>query len=481
MPILGEQQQATFDRLRLALDNSRITFDLLDRYYDGQQELEQLGLAIPANLVRFTVVVDWPRVVADARADRLDVKGFRLPGADTGDEELWDLWQANDLDESDLQARLDYQVFGRCFHCIGPNEKDPAHPLITVESPREIIVEHDPRTREVAAGLRLYALDQNSQPTRATLYEKDKTTYLRLEGSTWEIDDSIIGSEDDTPGVDNHGFGFVPVVPTYRARRTAIPAWQTIAPLQGTSAMTDVIKITDAAARNLTNAQIAQETHAVPQRGILGATKGDFVDKAGNQLPVWKAYFGSVWAIANANAKQFQFDPSDLRNFYTMTTMYARLASGVSGLPPNYFGLAADDAASADAIRSREARLVKACERDQVALGNAREKVMAIAIAIRDQNPDKVQELRGMECLWYDAATPTFASRVDAIVKMHTAVDVSGRPLLPARMAYEELGWSPQKINRAMAERSAEFLDPYLQAFDEKTKAALGEGPAPKE
>src|SRR5690606_31195404 len=141
--------------------------------------------------------------------------------------------------------------------------------------------------------------------------------------------------------------------------------------LQGVSAMEDVIPIADAGARNLTNAQVAQETHAVPARGVIGATKGDFMDETGQPLPQWAAYFGSVWALGNKDAKTFQFDSSDMSNFERMMDLYARLASGVSALPPNYFGLAADDAASADAIRSREARLVKVAELDQVALGES--------------------------------------------------------------------------------------------------------------
>jgi hypothetical protein len=227
--------------------------------------------------------------------------------------------------------------------------------------------------------------------------------------------------------------------------------------------MADVISVTDAAARNITNAQVAQETHAVPQRGVLGASKGDFVDQNGKQLTVWEAYFGAVWALANPNAKTFQFDASDMSNFERMMDLYARLASGVSGLPPNYFGLAADDAASADAIRSRESRLVKIAERDQVALGNGDEETLRIAsrLATGDWNPALVE----LETLWYDAGTPTVAQRADAVVKMFTATDGAGRALLPREMAMEELGWSPAKISRALALLAVQEKDPYLLAL----------------
>jgi len=398
--------------------------------------------------MRFTVVVNWPRVVVDATADRLDVKGFRLAGAEKADEDLWRVWQTNQMDEQDQMSKLDYLIFGRTYRCVGYNEDDPSTPLVTVESPRQIITERNSRTGKVTSAVRNYDV-VNGQVTRGTLYLPNETKHLFLDSGRWVVEDD---------GVDEHGMGVVPVVPSFRRRRAAIPEGRT---LQGVSAMEDVIPITDAAARNLTNAQVAQETHAVPARGVIGATKGDFMDETGQPLPQWAAYFGSVWALGNKDAKTFQFDSSDMQNFERMSDLYARLASGVSALPPNYFGLAADDAASADAIRSREARHVKVAERDQVTLGNGDEEVMRLAMRIRDGVWDP--ELRNIETLWYDAGTPTTAARADAVVKLHTATDGKGRSLLPAEMAYEELGWGPEKIKRAMDLRERESADPTLE------------------
>jgi hypothetical protein len=456
---LTDEQQTLFNRLETELTVAQPTFNILDAYYDGMQRLEQLGLAIPPEIARLTVVVNWPRVVVDAVADRLDVKGFRLPGLDAGDAEMWRLWVANGLIDADLMARTDYLVYGRTYKCVGTNEDDPQTPLITVESPRQIITDRNPRTGQIDAALRITAgtFDDGlpGGPRSATLYLPEQTIWLTSDGGPWKETER-----------DVHELGIVPVVPAFRRRRSTIPQART---LQGTSAMIDVIPITDAAARNITNAQIGQETHAVPQRGVLGASKGDFVDQDGKPLTVWESYFGAVWALANPNAKTFQFDASDMSNFERMMDLYSRLASGVSNLPPNYFGLSADDAASADAIRSREARLVKAAERDEVTLGVQDSTALRIAARIRDKEWD--DRLNGLETLWYDAGTPTVAQRADAVVKMYTAVDANGLNLLPAELAYEELGWSPGKIARAMALRQAERVDPYLAQLAAKDDA----------
>jgi hypothetical protein len=455
---LTSLEDAVFRTLDNDLTGISLDLDRADGYYDGVQRLEQLGLAIPPELHRFCVIVNWPRLAVDAVADRLDVKGFRLPGTDVGDAELWRIWQANGMDEQDMLSRLDYLVYGRTYKCVGANEDDPATPIITVESPRQIITTRDARTGKVAAALRRYGaadtgdgLSQIPQPAYATLYLPDHTVWLAWDQRTAQW---LVEARDD------HLLGMVPVVPTFRRRRTKLADYRR---WQGTSAMADVIPVTDAAARNITNAQVAQETHAVPQRGVLGASKGDFVDQNGKQLTVWEAYFGAVWALSNPNAKTFQFDASDMSNFERMMDLYARLASGVSGLPPNYFGLAADDAASADAIRSRESRLVKIAERDQVALGNGDEETLRIADRIRTGvwNPALLE----LETLWYDAGTPTVAQRADAVVKMFTATDGAGRALLPREMAMEELGWSPAKISRALSLLAAQEQDPYLLAL----------------
>jgi hypothetical protein len=64
----------------------------------------------------------------------------------------------------------------------------------------------------------------------------------------------------------------------------------------------------------------------------------------------------SVWAIANKNAKTFQFDASDMANFETIVNLYARLAAGVAAMPIEYFGLNTQNAPSAEGQRAGETR-----------------------------------------------------------------------------------------------------------------------------
>jgi hypothetical protein len=433
MAWLPDKAQDMLRRLSDQLYGAAEMFGRLDRYVDGQQHLRQLGLAIPPELERFTVIVNWPRVVAESRVDRLDLKGFRVGDNLKLADDAWDFWRSSGLDE-DQTSYLDFEVFGRSFKTV---ENDETGLHIENVSPIDILAHRDPVTGRLDAALRRYR-DVDDYDFMSTVGWR-----LYLPDRTYTINTNY-----QVRSVVENPLGIVPVVPAYRNPRTTIPLHKTWPRLRGTSALTDVIDLTDACARDLTNAQVAQETHAVPQRGVLGATKGDFVDDEGKPLTTWEAYFGRIWALGNPNAKTFEFSSSSMENFERMVNLYARLSSGVTGLPPNYFGLAADDAASADAIRSREAKLVKSIERDQRTLGRqAVQTCRLVAGLLRGEKA--MSAFDDADALWYDAGTPTVAQRADAVTKLFATADPTGRPLMPREMAWEELGWGPEKIARA--------------------------------
>jgi hypothetical protein len=419
---LSVDENAAVVRLEQKLMDAQVALKSAHAYYEGEQRLRQLGLAVPPSLQQFLTVVNWPRMAADGVEERLDIEGFRFPGVDEADEELWRVWQDNNLDEESQLAHLDALIYGRSYVCVGANEEDESTPLVTVESPFELVHETDGRTRRVAGALRLYDV-RDGRASRGTLYLPDATVWLSWSGSAgrWVDVDR-----------DDHRMGVVPVVPVVNRARTANRA--------GVSEMKDVIPLTDAAARTLTNLQLAQETHSVPQRFVLGATAGDFVDQQGRPLTKWEAYFNSVWALANEQAKVGQLPSADLGNLTETVEHYARLASGVTALPPNYFGLAADDAASADAIRSREARLVKRCERKQTAWSGSWEQAMRLVLLVATGEEDA--SARRLETLWRDPATPTRAQQADAVVKLAQA------GILPREGAWDDLKYSPARQDR---------------------------------
>jgi hypothetical protein len=434
---LTDEQSAAFTR-GIAAVNSRERHDLrLMRYYQGRQRLAYLGIAIPPEMRYLETIVNWCRTSVDSLAQRLNVKALILPGEETASPILQEGWDVNNLDSRMPLAITDSLTLSRGVAAVGTNEDDPDHPLITIESPREIAIEIDPRTRKRLYGTRVYGRTQGKPgPLFGTLYTPDQTSWLaKDDGGEWEEVDR-----------DEHRLGLVPLVPLVNREST----WNPL----GESEMTDVIPLVDAAARALTNLQVAAETHSVPQKWVLGASKGDFVDSDGNPIPVWQAYFSGIWANGNADVKVGQFSASDLSNFHATVNHYAQLVSGVTGLPMRYYGQLSANPPSADGIRADESRLTTNAEYKQRTLGDGISELGALYMKFLGNDVDG----RLIKTVWFDAGTPTLSAVADAAQKL-----TGGKPLLSIEGAWDMLGWSEPRKEQERSYMQSEQSDPTLE------------------
>lgn len=442
---LSTDQAALVTKLNMQLDSSGREDERLGKYYQGAQRLEHIGLAVPPELRRFEMVVNWNRVAVDAIEQRQRVKTFMLPGEDKSSTVLREHWDANNLDSESRLLHRDALIYGRGYVCVGSNAEDKEHPIITVESPREMTAIVDPRSRRIVSALRVYGgTTEDPTPKFATLYEPNQTTWLVKTSGGWDVD------ADYAP--DTHNLGRVPIVMFLNRRRTG--AWT------GESEMTDVIPLVDAAARSLTGLQLAAETLIVPKRYVLGVSKGDFVDADGKPLPAWEAYFGSLWANQNADAKVGQLPGADLGNFHETVNHYGQLVSSVTGLPLRYLGQNSVNPAAEGAIRADESRLVLNVEGKNDNNGDGWAWVQGIAERFRTGAWPLANQIKTE---WHDPGTPTFAQKADALQKMH-----GGGPIVSREGAWDELGWSDARKDRERGYFDDEQMDPYLARLDAK-------------
>lgn len=430
----------------------RLGARVLDTYYQGEQHLEQLGLAVPDDLRRFVTIVGWPGTQVDSVEERCDVEGFRLPGKSEADTALADVWQANDLDDESHMGHVDSLALGRSYACVGAGD-DPELPKITVESPMEMVHEYSPRLRDTSAAARIYQDDSSGEAVqRATLYTRDATTWLVHDDGRWRIEDR-----------DEHGLGRCPVVPLVNRGRSHAR--------YGVSEMLRIITLTDAAARALTNAQVATELMALPQRYAAGMTAQDFTDpKTGEQVAQWDAYFGAVWGTKNPDAKFGQFSAADLTNFANIVNHYAQLVAGLTGLPMRFLGQLSANPPSADGIRADEARLVSRALRSQRSWGASWELVMRLARQFQRRGVDD-PKLASMETLWAAAATPTRAQDADAGVKLYQ----SG--ITPLQQTRRDLGYTSVQISNMEREDTAKAAADKAAAEDAAKVAAHSTAP----
>ena len=429
----------------LPLDESKLVDDLsrrlftsypddqrFDRYYEGSQRLAHIGLAVPPELRKFETVLNWCRTVVDSVSDRMRMKAFYLPGEDRASEALRESWDYNNLDSESIAHHQEMLILGRGFVSVGANEEDPEFPLIQVENPRELAVDIDHRHRRLRAAVRVMPSENDAPgtPSNAVLYLPDATLRLKRDQGRWAVEDK-----------DDHRLGRVPLVMFLNRRR--VGQWT------GVSEMVDAIPLVDAAARSLTNLQLAGETHSVPQKYVLGMSKGDFVDANGNPIPAWEAYFNAIWANQNKDAKVGQFAASDLSNFHNTVDHYASKLAGLYGLPARYVGITSVNPAAEGAIRAEEARLILNVEKKAALAGDGWGWVMGLVERFR--TGEWVSGSR-IKTDWFDAGTPTYAQRADALTKMYN----SGQGILSREGVWEELGWSEARMERERSRFEAE-------------------------
>lgn len=432
MSLLPLDESRRVDELSRRLFTSYPDDQRFDRYYEGSQRLAHIGLAVPPELRKFETVLNWCRTVVDSVSDRMRMKAFYLPGEQQASEALRESWDYNNLDSESIAHHQEMLILGRGFVSVGANEEDPEFPLIQVENPRELAVDIDHRHRRLRAAVRVMPSENDAPgtPSNAVLYLPDSTMRLKRDQGRWVVEDR-----------DDHGLGRVPLVMFLNRRR--VGQWT------GVSEMVDAIPLVDAAARSLTNLQLAGETHSVPQKYVLGMSKGDFVDAEGKPIPAWEAYFNAIWANQNKDAKVGQFAASDLSNFHNTVDHYASKLAGLYGLPARYVGITSVNPAAEGAIRAEEARLILNVEKKAALAGDGWGWVMGLVERFR--TGEWVSGSR-IKTDWFDAGTPTYAQRADALTKMYN----SGQGILSREGVWEELGWSEARMERERSRFEAE-------------------------
>lgn len=457
---LSDDEENLLNALRTDLMACRYPMELRDCYYNGEQLIRDLGISIPPQLKGLHTVIGWPQIGVDALEQRLDIEAWRYADAPEESAELEDLWEPNELIAESQLAHLDSFIYRRSYVAVGAGDEEDAPPLITVESPLDMTLFYDARKRAVTSALRMY---MEGEQQAAVLYLPDQTVHLEeSRDGGWDVTDR-----------DMHGLGVVTVV--------RIANRQRVADRSGRSEITPpVMSITDAACRTLLGMEVAREFYGAPQRYILGASESAFQDAEGNPKSAWETYIGRVLALERDEDGEIPqvgtfaaYDPSA---YTKIVDLYARIMATQLGLPPHYLGYTTDNPASADAIRSTEAQLVKRAERKQTVLSAVWAQVLRLALLVSTgEVPDRA---RRIETVWRNAATPTIAAQTDAAVKLVQ------QGILPADsdVTLEMVGLTESQRQRVQSDRrrarGATLLDAIVNAPEQPATAPQQPAPA---
>ena len=424
MALFDDETEALFRRLEKRHRDQEKPDTRLDRYYEGEQRLDRIGIAVPPELAMFKASVNVPRMAVDEIVNRQTLRGFQRSGKSGVDKGLREAWEDNNLDSQSMLLHQDCRLYGRAFASVSSNPDDPRRPLIKVESPVSLSVEvFDGRMR---GALRMYR-DESTRRRYATLYLPDATYWMVRDSSTWELQRDP----------DLHELGRVPIVMFLNRHRTG--RWS------GASEMKDVIEKTDAVARLISNMQVGGEAMAWPKRWVAGMSKDDFVDQDGNPIPVWESYLTAIAATANENAKFGEFAAADLANFHKAVNALLAWCAAELGLPLRFMGQEAVNPASEGAIRADEARLIRNVERKNTSDGDSWAWVMGLYERFRLGKFGRGNPIRA---LWQDPSTPTRSQMADAALKLYQA------GIMSREGTWDEMGW-----DEARKDRERSYLD----------------------
>lgn len=409
-------------------------------YYEGTQRLASLGVSIPPQLANVRTVVDWPRVCVDPLIPRAVVDGFRLPGSTDIDSELQEHWQVNDLDAEAPLTWLDSLICGRGYMIVGSSERPGGSPLVTVESPLNLAMSWDPRTRRPTAAYQSYQVEG---VFRAVLYLPDQTIAMSRDANgagAWQVDYR-----------DQHNFGAVPVV--------RFPNRQRSSNREGASEITPAIMATtDSACRTLLGMEVAREFYSIPHKYILGAAEEDFKNPDGTTKTQLQLAMDKIIAFTRDGEGNIptvgQFTAYDPSVFTKIIDEHAQLMASYTGYPPSYFGQTSTaNPASADAIRVSENGLIRRAEQCQRQWSGPLEDVMRLVWRFANDGADVPDEMWRMETDWEDPATPLLSVLTDSMFKQAQmgAIPPSSDVVL------KRLGWSAVERDRLAIDRKSDL------------------------
>lgn len=434
-----ESPEWWLDRLYDRLHQRREYVELMRRYCEGDHPYALLTDKAREAFKRLLKQArsNYVGLVADATSERIQVDGFRLGDREVGDEEVWRIWQANNLDaDSDLLISEAIRV-GRSFALVAPNPADVSTPIVTAEDATQAIVAYRPGSRrERAAGLKCWLDDWTGQ-LMATVYLPDGLYKYRAPAPRaggmgkpkWER--RLVDSE---PWPAPNPLGAVPLVELQNRPDLLGEAH---------SEIEDVLDIQDRINKTLIDRMMAQEYSAFRQRWATGYELPE--DEQGQPIEPFKAAVDRLWVAEDPQVKFGEFSATDLSPYLRAIEADVQHMAARTRTPAQYL-LGQLSNVNGETLKATESGLVSKVRQRQRPLGEGLEEVVRLYLQAAGDDRDSSR----IETIWHNPEFRTEGELVDALVKMSTLG-------VPREALWERWGASQTEIAqwREQADRQA--------------------------
>lgn len=448
-PTIPFTPEAMIDRLAGQLAERRKRIETFDDYFEGRHPLPFVPEAARGAFAELLKRCrsNFMRLVIESKEERMTPRGIRYGDETEADKDAWYMWQANRLDLEFHQANTDTLIGGGTYGIVWAG--DGAVPRITFESGSQVIVAMDSadRRRRIAA-LKLW-VDEWTGTEHATLYTPSFLwKYSERENpkkgeSRWQPRES----RSEAWPLPNP-LGVVPVVPMRNRPRLLDKDF-------GRSELDDVTTNQDIMNKTLFDIVVGAEFIGMPQRWATGVPLFD--EETGEPLDididVWRDRF---LLFEDPNTKVGQLPEAQLANLVRIVEMHAQHIATITSTPPHYLLGSSGTFPSGESLKAVETGLVAKAMRHMTDRDEPLEEILGLGFAVQgDTRADVVDA----EILWDDPESRTMSELVASVVQLKGA----GVPRLGM---WEQLGFSPQKIERYRELARQEAADASMLAFD---------------
>lgn len=448
---------ATWDKVNAR--NERLT-----AYYNMKNQIHDLGISIPENLLRVDCVVGWCKKAVDAMAVRSVFDGYSFGGVEN--DTLSHLVSENRMRSLVQRAVCSSLVHGPAMFTVMRGGAGQPAAKVRASSAKQSAVIWDKDAERIGCGIILNDVDDKGNALRYTAHFPDAVLTIKR--------DSAEGKWESVPEENPLGRPMMEVL--------AFDA-DLDRPLGHSMLTPEILGIVDKAMRDVLRMEVGAEFFTFPQRYVLGAADdlfsmqgadGEAGEEDGegkppipNDMAKFMAYIGSIMAISrdeNGDIPQVgQFTPSNAENFTAVFENDAQRFSGATNVPLAQLGVQSNNYTSSDALSAANDPLILAVETMNRQYSDPLASIGKMMLEVAGENPQKAPQV-----VWKDPSMPTIASRADAWTKLG-AVDPS---IVGTRVYYEQIGLSQQLIDRLEAEKRQNGAIASLNAIAKSLTAA---------
>lgn len=366
--------------------------------------------------------VNYPRLAVEALADRM-----RLAGIELDSRPVWQAFlRAGGRELAEL-VHTDRLLYGSAYVTVWATED--GRPTLTGDSPFSMAHASDPATGETWWALRRWRVSPTE--VACAIMTPDRVTEYRADSGG----DTLPATAYRRHRALDNPLGVVPVVPFIRRSSLSDPA-------TGSSAVADLLDLSDAAAKVLGDAMVTSEYYARPRRWATGLEIEE--DDDGNPVdPFGKRRF---LQSEDPDTKFGQLDGARLDGYGDLLATISQAVGALSGLPPHYLGLHGDQPASAEGIRAAEAQLVARAETEKSRTADEWARVAVLLDAVDRGVPVDPATAGRAVVSWEPSETSTPAMDADAAVKLRGI----GVPL--AAVLADTLHYAPDRVAELVAQ-----------------------------